>query len=188
MEKNAPGKLKIYTKTGDKGRTSLFGGTRVSKASLRVDTYGTVDELNSLIGLVLSVKHISDYRITTELAAIQNDLLLIGSTLANQNAQSVLTLLDRVSQFEKLIDTLTSDLPELQNFILPGGSHPGALLHLARTVSRRTERCIVSLASEEHVDPNILQYFNRLSDLFFTMARSVNMQAKEPETIWKKEK
>lgn len=176
--------IKIYTKTGDKGTTSLFGGTRVLKSSVRVETYGTVDELNSTIGIVLT--QIQSSKVKTELKKIQYDLLTIGSTLANPSASKISGLPQRVEEFERLIDQLTSKLPELRNFILPGGGMVGSHLHLARTICRRAERRLVELSQHESVDNAIMMYFNRLSDLLFTMARFVNHQEKKKETIWKR--
>lgn len=183
--------MKIYTRTGDKGKTSLFGGKRVSKASERVDTYGTVDELNSAIGVV--VAEISNFKypisnIKKELEKIQHDLFAIGAYFAAPGVQGsefrVKSLEKRVDGFEKLIDELTKMLPELRNFILPGGGKAGSHLHLARTVCRRTERRIIALSKKESVDPGVIMYFNRLSDLLFTMARFVNHKEKKKEIIW----
>lgn len=178
--------MKIYTRTGDKGQTSLFGGKRISKASDRVDTYGTVDELNSVLGVVIAHLEDAEGTVKADLEAIQIDLFAIGASLANPDAKPLPYLLDRVTAFEKRIDTLTKPLPELRNFILPGGGKAGAFLHQARTVCRRAERRIVALSQDEVVDSNILQYFNRLSDLLFTMARFVNHQEKKKETKWVK--
>ena len=186
--------MKIYTKTGDKGKTSLFGGQRVPKSDIRVEAYGTIDELNSVIGVAIAQVQISRLRqgfggqakIKNELIKIQNDLLDIGSQLANPSAKKVQRLEIRVEEFEELIDKLTEKLPELRNFILPGGGRAGSLLHLARSVSRRAERRAVALSQKEKVDENILKYLNRLSDLLFTMARFVNHKEKKKEVIWKK--
>lgn len=175
---------KIYTKTGDRGTTSLFDGTRVSKANIRVDSYGSVDELNSLIGVCLSFVH--DKKIKAELEKIQNDLLDIGSSLAVPAPLPVEGLPPRVLEFEKFIDSMTSKMPVLKNFILPGGGKGGSHLHLARSVSRRVERRLVLLSKKEQIDNEILIYFNRLSDLFFTMARFENFKTKNREKIWRK--
>ena len=181
--------MPIYTKKGDKGETSLFGGIRVPKYSLRVETYGTVDELNSTIGLVIvqssKLKVKSLKRVKSELNKLQNDLLEIGSALANPKAQPLIHLEKRVREFELLIDFLTEHMPLLRNFILPGGGETGAMLHLARTVCRRVERKVVELASKETIDGEIVKYFNRLSDLLFTMSRFANFQEGKKETIWK---
>lgn len=190
--------VKIYTKTGDKGETSLFGGTRVLKSSIRVEAYGSVDELNSTIGVVIAQLSIINFQFSNksqitnlkkELTQIQSDLFEIGSALANPattyNLQ-LTTLEKRVGEFEEMIDEMTKVLPVLRNFILPGGGILGAKLHLVRAVCRRAERRIVELAQKEKVDKSILIYFNRLSDLLFTIARFVNFKEGQKETVWKK--
>jgi len=185
---------KIYTKKGDRGETSLFNGLRVKKSNLRVDTYGTVDELNSLLGVILTyVKDLPyEKQIKEDLLQIQNDLLVIGSVLANPSVVSKQLgkekehFLAMVTQFEKHIDEMTEELAPLTNFILPGGGKIGAYLQLARTVVRRAERKIVGLLEKEDVLPEIVIYFNRLSDLFFTQSRFMNFKEKKKETIWKK--
>jgi cob(I)alamin adenosyltransferase len=181
--------MPIYTRTGDKGTTSLFDKSRVLKSSDRVDTYGTIDELNSAIGVAIAelrTKNLELRTIRQELEKIQHDLLEIGSSLANPNAKSIKGLKDRPTDFEKLIDKMTVKMPHLQNFILPGGSKPGAILHVARTIARRAERRIVHLIQTENIDPDVVIYVNRLSDLFFTMARFVNHQLKKKEIKWVK--
>lgn len=194
---------KIYTKTGDKGKTSLFNGQRISKADLRVDAYGTVDELNSAIGVVIAeLLMIKDkgLMIKKELVKIQNDLLDIGSVLANLQGKALRSLQKRVKKFEDLIDQMTAKMPPLKNFILPGGGKTGALLHLARAICRRAERKIVELSNKDpsasfvsaqdkgsgQVNGNIIIYLNRLSDLLFTMARFANFKEKKKEIIWKR--
>jgi len=179
--------MSIYTKFGDKGKTSLYGGKTVSKASLRVNTYGTLDELNSFLGVVLSGK--SEKKVEKELKIIQNDLFEIGASLASPatNKQAVLGnyLKKRVTDFEKEIDSLTKKLPELENFILPGGGKTGSNLHFARTLARRAERRVVELSEKEKINPQILIYLNRLSDLLFTYARFINHKEKKKEILWK---
>lgn len=175
--------MPIYTKTGDKGTTGLFSGMRVSKASLRIEAIGTVDELNSMIGFVLSVTSNKQEEIRKELLKIQNDLFVIGGALANLKQK--IDLSKRVKEIEKLIDEMTKKLPPLFNFILPGGGSGGSALHIARTVCRRAERRIVSLSEKEKVQSDIIVYINRLSDLFLTMSRFVNKLEKKKETIWK---
>src|SRR3989344_4936364 len=177
---------KIYTRTGDKGKTSLFDGKRVFKYDKKVEAYGTIDELNSAIGVAMA--EISNKRkkkglplITEELEEIQKDLLEIGSSLAVSIALPVDQLKDRPQEFEKLIDKLTRQLPPLTQFILPGGGKGGAHLHVARTVARRAERRVVGLSKTEKVDEIIIIYLNRLSDLLFTMARFVNFKEKKKE-------
>lgn len=177
--------MPIYTKTGDKGDTGLFNGKRISKASLRIEAIGTVDELNSVVGFVISGLQTTDYGLRKELIRIQNDLFVIGGALANPRGK--INLSKRTKEFEKLIDELTSKLPPLFNFILPGGGAAGASLHLARTVCRRAERRIVSLSQKEKVQSEIIIYINRLSDLFLTMSRFINQKEKKKETIWKGE-
>lgn len=179
--------MKIYTRTGDKGKTSLFDGTRVLKSHKRVETYGTIDELNSMIGVVLSqltTKNIKLKTIKDELEKIQHDLLEIGSALATPHPLPVTGLEERPTEFETLIDTMTSHMPELKNFILPGGSKAGAFLHTARTITRRAERQVIGLMQKEEIDQSIVKYLNRLSDLFFTMSRFVNYQEKKKEIRW----
>jgi cob(I)alamin adenosyltransferase len=176
--------MPIYTKQGDLGETSLIGGKRVKKSTLRVDAYGTVDELNSVIGVVITSLGAKGSRLETELQEIQHDLFEIGSELANPEAKELTFLTQRVSAFETMIDELTQALPELTHFILPGGSMTGAQLHMARTIARRAERRIVSLNDREPIDGGIIKYINRLSDLFFTMARYANHMMGETEIIW----
>ncbi|MEK7571501.1 MAG: cob(I)yrinic acid a,c-diamide adenosyltransferase [Patescibacteria group bacterium] len=182
--------MAIYTRTGDKGKTSLFDGKRVLKSDKRVETYGTIDELNSSLGMVLA--HMGDSTwemandVRRELEQIQHDLFAIGSALATPYPLPVVGLETRPAAFEKLIDVMTDTLPELKQFILPGGSLSGASLHISRSITRRAERQLVSLMQEEEIDPAIIKYVNRLSDLLFTMARLVNQQEKQPEITWKK--
>lgn len=199
--------VKIYTRTGDSGKTSLFGGKRVSKSSLRIEAIGTVDELNSAIGVAVAQYQRSKInpstslrardqkhrvKIKNELEQVQNDLFNIGAILASPSSLpftlNALRLSQRVEQFEKLIDQLAEKLPELRNFILPGGGKIGASLHLARSICRRAERRIVELNKRENVPNDILIYFNRLSDLLFTMARIVNYKEKQKEVVWNKTK
>lgn len=189
--------VKIYTKTGDKGETSLFGGKRVSKASLRIEAVGVIDELNSAIGIAIAENQKSTLRLhsgqelKTELLKIQHDLFTIGSILASpgtiHHTLNPIPLKDRITDFEKLIDKLTGELPELRNFVLPGGSRAGAALHLTRTICRRAERRVVALSKKEQIDEQILVYLNRSSDLLFTMARFVNFKQGKKEIIWKKD-
>lgn len=182
--------MAIYTRTGDKGKTSLFDGKRVLKSDKKVETYGTVDELNSAIGAACAF--IKVRTINKELEEIQNDLLEIGSSLAVSSTLPVDQLKNRPEEFEKLIDKLTKQMPLLNQFILPGGGKGGSLLHVARTIARRAERRVVGLNRTENIDDIIVIYLNRLSDLLFTMARFVNYKEKPfgklraSEKIWKK--
>lgn len=187
--------MKIYTKTGDKGTTSLFDGTRVLKNNIRVETYAAIDELNSVLGMVVStIKKIKEKnkteKVLSELIEIQKNLFEIGSVLANPSEKPaeefVRRLTKRVLEFEQFIDSMTHMLPELSNFILPGGSFAGSFLQFARSVCRRCERMVVGLSQKEEVEGKILIYFNRLSDLLFTMSRFVNFLQGEKETIWTK--
>jgi len=178
--------MKIYTKTGDAGQTSLFGGVRTNKNDPRIEAYGTVDELNSVLGIALSFK-------TTEqgkniLNKIQQNLFVVGADLATPEGRK--ERIKRVGQkeidwLEAKIDDLQSGLPELKSFILPGGSKSGSYLHLARTVCRRAERAIVSCRKKEAVSDHLLIYVNRLSDLLFVLARHENHQQGIEETPWK---
>lgn len=179
--------MPIYTKTGDTGSTSLFGGKRVLKCEELVDVYGSIDELNSWIGLVAGVITVPDVQVF--LAAIQSDLFTIGSHLAGWKAD-LSPLPHRVSEMEARIDELDDRLPKLTNFILPGGTKLSAEIHLARAVCRRVERQLVSLghkpapAEVQPVDPRIYIYINRLSDLLFMLARFINHEAGVVEITW----
>lgn len=177
--------MPIYTRTGDKGKTSFFGGKRIWKSDPRIEICGTIDELNSLIGVVLSGKH-QILSIKKELIRIQNDLLNIGSSVANQKGVALESLNYRVKEFEDFIDQLTVEMPVLKNFILPGGGKTGAMLHLARAICRRAEREIVKLNVRNGGGSRIIVYMNRLSDLLFTIARFVNFKEKKKEIIWRK--
>lgn len=177
--------MPIYTRTGDKGTTALFDGTRVAKSHERVETYAAIDELNSIIGETIAFLPKSAFiSIRKELVQIQHDLFAIGSALAMPHPLPVAGIENRPKEFEQQIDELTKKLPELKNFILPGGSKAGSLLHGARTFARRAERRVVALTEKEEVDQEILIYLNRLSDLLFTLARYTNHQQKQKEIKW----
>lgn len=177
--------MKIYTKTGDTGTTSLYGGRRVSKDELRIEAYGTVDELNSFIGLCAS--SLLDTDVLEVIMEIQNRLFTIGSSLAN-DPQKTLDFPDilesDIQLLENTIDNLNKDLTPLTNFILPGGNKAVSYAHICRTVARRTERRVVSLADQEKVDPIIVKYLNRLSDFFFVLARAIAHDQGSAEIIW----
>lgn len=175
--------MKIYTKTGDEGETSLWGGSRVKKSHPRVNAYGTLDEANSFIGLAASYLPESESRVLERLTRIQNDLFVLGSELATQaGSKTSIPLLDEKSifQLESEIDEMEESLEPLKNFILPGGSSSGSALHLARTVIRRAERECVDL----EVRSEVIRYLNRLSDHLFVMARFVNKRLGQVETKW----
>jgi cob(I)alamin adenosyltransferase len=180
--------MKIYTKTGDKGETGLFGGERVSKNNLRLNAYGSIDELNSFLGLaVIEVKNI-DVKII--LKDLQNKLFVLGSDLATPETEknkklNITRLPDSfITDTEQVIDKFEVQLEELKNFILPGGSKGSAILHICRTISRRAEREVVALKNTEHIGENIVIFLNRLSDLFFVLSRFENKYLNIPDTKW----
>ncbi|MEK6302074.1 MAG: cob(I)yrinic acid a,c-diamide adenosyltransferase [Acidobacteriota bacterium] len=173
---------KVYTRTGDAGETSLVGGARVSKASQRVDAYGDVDELNSLIGLARAC--LADDEVDETLSLIQNDLFTLGADLASPSEIDVPRIQTSfVETLEELADRFLAELEPLKEFILPGGSQAGATLHLARTVARRAERRVVALSNAEDVNDLAVVYLNRLSDLLFILARTVNRREGIPEKM-----
>lgn len=178
--------FKIYTKTGDKGQTSLFGGRRVSKGYLRIDAYGTVDELNSCIGLLRD--HLSDEVLRALLKEIQDRLFTLGANLAadpSKELQKPDLLEEDIKLLEREMDRMDEGLPELRNFILPGGHPTVSFCHLARCVCRRAERLAVTLAEEEPVDPILIQYLNRLSDYLFILGRRIAFDLGIEEVVWK---
>lgn len=179
--------MKIYTKTGDQGTTSLFGGRRVSKADLRIDTYGTVDELNSWMG-VLRDQEVNASR-KDILLAIQDRLFVVGSMLATEpgNTRVKIPLLteDDVLLLEQQIDGMDSGLPVMRSFVLPGGHPSISFGHVARTVCRRAERLVIALHESEPVNPLILKYLNRLSDYLFVLTRQMAQELKAEESPWK---
>lgn len=179
--------MKIYTKTGDDGTTGLFGGGRVNKDDPRVEAYGTVDELNSVIGLVQSASPPEELR--SLLWNVQEDLFVVGAelaTLSGKESKLPMRLVDGsdVHRLEEAIDRMEASLPALANFILPGGSPAGASLHHARTVCRRAERAALTASRRTEIRPELLVYLNRLSDFLFVAARRVNQLAQVPETPW----
>jgi cob(I)alamin adenosyltransferase len=185
--------MKIYTRTGDRGETGLFGGQRVQKDHVRVDAYGEVDELNSVIGLAIArLEADGEAEIARELREIQADLFTIGAQLATPGPEDggrpnphIPELRDgRAAEMERWIDRAETELSPLKTFILPGGSEAGAILHLARTVCRRAERRVVALAHEAHIDEALIIYLNRLSDLLFTLARLANHRRGVGDVPW----
>lgn len=178
--------MKLYTRTGDTGETSLFGKARISKADARVDAYGEVDELGAWLGFVRT--HEIDPDLDEALLRIQRDLFALGAQLADPSeklserlTKAFLADAD-VKRLEDLIDRLDAEVPPLSHFILSGGGPAGAALHVARTICRRAERRIVALAPP--VDAVLVRYVNRLSDLLFAMARATNHRSSRPETAW----
>ena len=181
-------KLKIYTKTGDDGTTGLVGGTRLKKFNQRLEAYGTIDELNASIGVIVSECQNSEVK--NSLVEIQNKLFNIGSRLASDERGDEFTKKlslksEDIEFLEQEIDKFENSLPELKNFILPGGSKPGANCHVARTICRRAERRILEFAEQNSVQHEIIKYINRLSDFLFVLARKINNDAGFKETPWK---
>ena len=184
--------FKIYTKTGDKGETSLYGGTRVSKAAARVESYGTLDELNAFIGLAKA--EISDEKVLSQLQKIQFDLFTVGSEAATPtdkmllaNGKNRLDLMiseKEITELELWMDDFDAELEPLRFFILPSGGKAAATLHVCRTVCRRAERAMVFLNETEEVRPELIKYLNRLSDYLFILARYISKISGEKEDYW----
>ncbi len=185
--------MKIYTKTGDKGTTALFGGTRVPKNHLRIESYGTVDELNSYIGLIRD-QDIDDLT-KNSLIKIQNELFTVGAMLATPPEKETLKngkerlnipkIDDEAIQFlENEMDNMNNELPQMTHFILPGGHQTVSFCHISRCVCRRVERLSVALSHEDHVNSNVLMYLNRLSDYLFVLARKLSKDVKADEVKW----
>ena len=177
--------MKIYTKTGDEGKTSLFDNSRVWKSDERILSYGAVDELNSSIGIALALE--LDPEIKDILVKIQNDLFLVGSDLANPSIsdKKIRTTSEMIVFLEEKIDLLEPQLEPLTSFILPGGTLLASIIHLSRTISRRAETHVVALSKNEEINRDAAIYLNRLSDLMFILARSVNNRKKIPDVVWK---
>ena len=179
--------MKIYTKTGDRGDTRLFDGTKVRKHDDRVEAYGDVDELNSFIGAAASF--LSDPGLVGILGDIQKDLFSVGAQLADpgfkqQSKAKFQVPRERIAALETAIDGFETELPPLRQFLVAGGGHGGAMLHIARTVCRRAERRVVSLSEKVEVNPNVIEYLNRLSDFLFVIARLVNHREGKQEILW----
>jgi cob(I)alamin adenosyltransferase len=180
--------MKIYTRTGDRGTTALLGGIRVPKDHPRVAAYGDVDELNALLGVVRAAD--GDPGLTALLGRVQRDLFALGAHLADpttsvarRRAKAAIGAA-QTRRLERAIDRAEARLPRLRSFVLPGGTPLGAHLHLARTVCRRAERSLVALHRDEPLDPRLLEYLNRLSDLLFVLARAANQRAGRREDLW----
>ena len=180
--------MKIYTKTGDKGDTGLFGGDRVSKNSLRIKAYGTIDELNSFIGLAIT--EVKSEKVNSLLNKIQNQLFAVGSDLATPDTDKNKKLnITRIPEsfhldIENEIDKYEAELEPLKNFVLPGGSKGAVLLHVCRTITRRAEREVVALNNMVKIGDNVIIFLNRLSDLFFVLSRYENKVSNHPDIIW----
>ena len=177
--------MKIYTKTGDGGNTGLQGDFRIAKSHPRIIAYGTVDEANAAIGIVLT--NTLDKDVNEVLSQIQNDLFLLGSDLSNQNLNDLKNRisLEMVENLEGFIDTFESELSPITNFILPGGNMAAAQVHQVRTIVRRAETLVVKLSDKNEINSNCIKYLNRLSDLMFVMGRLINKRNGVEDIIWK---
>ena len=177
--------MKIYTKTGDDGNTGLQGNLRISKSHPRIISYGTVDEANAALGVVLS--NSIDEDIKKILIEIQNDLFLVGADLSNPNLNDLKNRvsLSSVEKLESYIDQFEGELPLLTNFILPGGNAAAAQIHYTRTIIRRAETLVVQLSEKDEINSNCIRYLNRLSDLFFVLGRVINKRNDISDTVWK---
>lgn len=177
--------MKIYTKTGDKGETSLIGGVRVKKSNVRIHAYGTVDELNSMVGLVRDTN--DNEEVKKQLLEIQDRLFTLGSLLASAPGSKMkLPKIKKedILSLESYIDKMDKSLAELKSFILPGGHVAVSYCHLARTICRRAERWVIEVSDKESIDPIIIEYLNRLSDYFFTLSRRISIDKNAEEIPW----
>ena len=185
--------MKIYTKTGDQGMTGLYGGTRVSKADLRIDSYGTIDELNSFLGLIRDQK--VDKHTFETIVEIQKNLFVVGAVLATPADKKILkngkkrlvgtaVSFEMISVLEMEIDQMDELLPPMTHFVLPGGHNIVSYCHISRSVCRRAERLVVQLSEDEDIEDNVLQYLNRLSDYLFVLARKLTFDNKAEEIKW----
>ena len=177
--------MKIYTKTGDDGKTSLFDNSRVWKSHDRIMSYGAIDELNSTLGIAIALD--IDPKIKDVLIKIQNDLFVVGSDLANPDMSNtkIRTTENMVKFLEETIDSFETEFDELNSFILPGGTLPASILHLSRTVARRAETYVIALSQNEQITKLSAVYLNRMSDLLFVLARSTNKTKNVPDVVWK---
>ena len=178
--------MKIYTKTGDDGKTSLFDNSRVWKSHERIVSYGAIDELNSAVGIAISMD--LDHQLKEILVRIQNELFIVGSDLANPNMSDtkIRTAENMILSLENDIDTFESELSELTNFILPGGTLMSSILHLSRTIARRAETHVTALSQKEEINKIVIVYLNRLSDLLFVLARVLNKRKNIDDIVWKR--
>lgn len=178
--------MKIYTKHGDTGETSVIGGKRVAKDDARIEACGQIDELSSVIGITIAFS--DDLELKETLSRIQRALFVVGADLATPAGEKIAIPRlspSKVSEIETLIDKIDADLPKIESFVLPGGSKTASLMHLARTICRKAERRVVALNRHEKVNEAIPIYLNRLSDLLFVLARSINYKKKIMETLWR---
>jgi cob(I)alamin adenosyltransferase len=183
-------KSKVYTTTGDNGATSLVGGVRVKKTDIRIEAYGSVDELNANIGVLLAIPCLHPDAVEL-LRYVQHRLFSIGAYLATPNPDNSITRCsglsaEHIERIERVIDKFDAQLPPLHDFVIPGGTQRAATAHVCRTMCRRCERRIVALADKTYVDPNVLRYINRLSDFFFVLARFNNVDNQTDEIFWDK--
>ena len=185
--------MKIYTKTGDKGETGLYGGTKVSKADIRIEAYGTVDELNSYLGLVRDQK--IDAYTSENLIKIQKELFVVGAVLATPQEKETLKNGEKrlgrtmvtdqmITDIENEIDKMDAELPQMTHFVLPGGHTTVSYCHIARAVCRRAERLVAVLQQKEIIEPSVIKYLNRLSDYLFVLARKLTIDNKAEEIKW----
>lgn len=182
---------KVYTKTGDDGTTGLIGGTRVKKFDNRLEAYGTIDELNSAIGIVAA--YLNDEHDLEVINKIQNILFVVGSHLASDESaqtlkEQLLCTKADIKLLEQEMDRMTAELPQLKHFVLPGGCPPAAHTHLARTICRRAERRMVEMGELIEIDAELTQYINRLSDYLFVLSRKLNVEEHHDETFWQPKK
>lgn len=178
---------KVYTRTGDAGQTSLVSGTRVDKDDIRVEAYGTIDELNSNLGVLLHSSKLDEQEVIAVIRKAQNKLFNIGAYLANDKADKLYGVKkEDITELERLMDEMNEELPPAQGFVLPGGSRLSATADRCRTVTRRAERRVVSLSKVATIDPLVLEYLNRLSDFFFVFARFNNIHNQVEEIYWDK--
>lgn len=179
--------MKIYTKTGDKGQTSLIGGTRVPKHHIRIESYGTIDELNSHLGLIRDT--VDDKEVINQILEIQDRLFTMGSILASDPGKAKMKIPELIEDdvvfLEKAIDKMNETLPEMRSFVLPGGSQIISFIHLARCVCRRAERNTIRLSEESKVDDIVIKYLNRLSDYLFVLSRKLTFDTNAVEIPWK---
>lgn len=180
-------KMKLYTGFGDEGKTALFGGETVKKNHLRVEMYGTLDELNSFIGLILSKN--KDKAVATDLTAVQNELFTFGAEMATPSTEKRAGFTEQLSKvhidaLENMIDKYSAQVPPLKKFVLPGGCEAASFAHISRTICRRAERMLISLAEEISIRADLIVYLNRLSDLLFIIARYQNVVNKVEDIAW----